>query len=226
MKITPEQIYQIWHFETFAVKGTRVRAVQDFSKAKEKPEWQEFVKFAGFVERNESISPRMYIKAIAHFWNGWFPPVELNNRKCVTIYRDYVSNLQANNDPNVIFNQVLESIKFIAEWCHDRNVESFTEYLHLNKELVPPLAIHYENGSVSPYFIAMLGVTPDFIQFAYPKDLVFDYFGKLLKDYENIRARVVRVEALRPHWTMQEMTTIIDNEIAKLISKYPKTHTS
>lgn len=215
MNYTPEQLYQIWHHEIFAVKGQAVRSVKDFTKVYEKPEWPEFVRFAGMVARNsETLSPHLYVRALATFWNGWFPPNELNNRKSMAIYRDYIANLQANNDPLVVFNSVVASIRFIAQWCAERKIKTFKDYLYRHAELIPPIALHIDSGDVSVNFLAMIDRAPDFIKAAYPPDVVADYFSKFINEYDMLRTRVVRIPDLQQCAKMTELESLISAQIA------------
>lgn len=216
----PESIYQIWHYETFAAKGQRVRSVVNFENAKSKTDWSEFVKFAGMLERNkDSVSATLFIRALAHFWNGYFPPTELNNRKSVTIYRDYIANQQAQNDPDKILNGIVESICFIADWCVERKVIDFDEYLHLNKELIPPLALHFDNGSITIDFLAMIENAPAFLKTAYPTDIVNDYFSKFIFNFEALRTKVVRVTDLKDYAKMSELKKLVNATIKKKLGE-------
>lgn len=175
--MTAETIYKIWHKETFKAKGTNVREVKNFDKAKSKPSWDYFENFVYFMERNNgSLDLTLYMEALANYYGGYFNPSMLGTQQSIKIYKDYIKQkkIDVENDEADIRKEILKSIKFIVGFCKERNLGSLEEYISHDMYLIPSILKHYNAGSISPFFLACIE-NLDIILTSYPKDAVREY---------------------------------------------------
>jgi len=190
--VNAETIYKVWHRETFKAKGTHVREVKDFSKAKSKPTWEYFESFEYFMDRNNgALDLEIYMKALAEYHEGYFNPMLLGTQKSIKIYKNFVKeNLaKVENDEVDMKAEILRSIKFIVGFCHENNVASFGEYISHDKYLIPSLLKHYNAGSVSPFFLACID-NFNIILTNFAQDAVDEYVSDFEDWYYRYRIKV------------------------------------
>ncbi len=195
--MTSEDLYTLWHRETFKAKGTRVRKVKNFDKAKASGNWEYFESFSLFVKRNNgSIDPELYMRAVALHFGGYFKPSLLGSQKTIKIYKNYIQEMKDNADTTSEVNikeEILKSIKFINKFCRKRGLKSFSEYLEHDMYMIPSIIKHYNAGSISIYFLSSIDNFP-IILTNYPTDVIKDYMGNFNSEFGKYRLRVMTNE--------------------------------
>ena len=213
--MTPEQIYQLYHKYTFFFKNnTYPRVIENFDNAKEKDTWIYFTRCSDMIDRNAGqINPDIYVYSIAKFFEGWFDPKILTSPKGIKIYKSHVELINLNNEKEAIEKGVLHSIKFVNTFCHENNINNFNEYINHNKEIIPTLLKHYNAGSITIHFLAMI---PNilYILKQSPQDVIDEYISTFKENYPNIRALFIHNEKLRN--ISDNLEQIINESIKKL----------
>lgn len=211
--ISPEDIYRVYHREVNAAVGRSVRTVKNFDKIKSNPAWAHFERCAQFVNRNNGqVDYRIYLRALAIYFQGWFDPKHLTGSKSIAIYRSYINDRETQHSPEAIKRLLLTSIDFVVSYCKKHELSSLSQYLSEDLNLIPTIAKHYSAGSVSTYFLAAI---EDFIYMLdnYPSDVVYDYFSSFKTDYTSHRMRLIHTPEL--HKISKNLALIIDQLIEK-----------
>lgn len=211
MKISPEDIYKYYHYETNSASGRLVRMVKKFDNAKAKDTWIYFEQCATLLNRNKMINLRTYLKAISQHFEGWFDPKILVSPKGIKIYKQHIKKLDNESSPKVIKISILKSIKYVVRYCKLNELKTFSDYLNHDMYLIPPLCKHFDTENISPYFLACIqGI--EFTLGSYPKDCIEDYMSKYLKS--NVyRTRIVAINEL------YNISQNLDQIINRLIKK-------
>jgi len=192
MNITPEEIYSSWHYEINLAKGiSNVRRITNFDNARKKEAWQCFVIAANIINRNDGlIDYRILTKALAWHHKGFFHPKFLTHRSGFKIYREYLAYINEITDPVYIRNSILYSMKFVIEYCKQKEIKSFSEYLEHDKYFIPSIIKHLKSGSISYYFLACIE-NCNLLFKNYSEDVLYDYAKDFDKQYSLYRLRVV-----------------------------------
>jgi hypothetical protein len=190
--VNAETIYKIWHRETFKAKGTHVKEVKNFDKAKAKPSWEYFENFVHFMERNNgALDLNLYMEALAEHYGGYFNPSLLGSQRSIKIYKEYVSQktLDVENDEADMTLEILKSIKFVVGFCRERGLVSLEEYISHDMYLIPSLLKHYNAGSISPFFLACID-NFNIILTNFAQDAVNEYISDFEDWYYRYRIKV------------------------------------
>lgn len=186
--ITPEILYSTWHKEIFLFKGTFVRAIKDFDKVRQKPEWRHFVACADIINRNDGmIDYLLFIRSLVEFCNGYVDPKLLSNRQSIRVYRNYIEKMELKNDIPQIKVNVENSIKFLVSYCVENKI-TLQQYFEKDKNLIPMFLKHINSGVISKCFVACLS---DFylIMANYPQDVINDFFIDYEESYKSFRSK-------------------------------------
>lgn len=195
--LTPEELYRAYHRETNLAAGRVVKTVNNFDKAKNKPEWQFFIHCTNVINRNSGqIDYKIYMKSLAEHHKGWFKPDILGSTKSLAIYKQYIRQLENDSSVDYITKSLLQSINFVIKYCKENEITSFEEYLNKDINLIPIILKHYNAGSISLYFLSSIS---DFREIcsSYPQDCVFDYLADIDNKYSTYRIRVLSIERLK-----------------------------
>lgn len=198
MKYTPEQIYSLYHRKIiFHTKGIYPRAIKNFDKIKDKPEWPGFVKFTKTVNNNGGqIDPSLYIDSLIDFNDGYFNFKLLNHPKGIKIYKTFVSLQNNTFDKAKIFKAITSSINFINAYMVENNIKDFDQYLNENIYLLPTMAKHFHSGAICKQFLVLI---PDILLIIdnYPLDVSDGYFKDIRQEYSSIRSFLMTYPKLK-----------------------------
>lgn len=192
--ITPEEIYQEWHRQTFQnSRGIYPRTVQNFNNVQQSDKWVYFKKLADIVNNgNGIIDYKMYIKSICDAYpsQGIHPSI-LTNQKGFKIYRNFINICNTHTDLISIKKNILENINFIINYCKENKINRFTDYIN-DDSLIPKLVMHFNSGNVSIYFLALIDNLELIIK-EYPIDVVNDFFGDLNEFFNKIKQYKIQI---------------------------------
>ena len=192
--ITPEECYAYWHKEYHSFEGKTVRAIKNFSKAKQRDYWGDFELFAQMVNRNNGkLNYKIFITALADQFGGYFHPCNLNKRRSLKIYRAYIKEKEANHSNQGIKDNIIRSLRFTIKFCIDNGIDNFYQYITHDMELIPSLLKHLNAGSTSPYFLALVPDL-DMMLDSYPADVVSDFGSDLKINYSVYRTKIIHME--------------------------------
>lgn len=190
-EINAEQIYNLFHKETNLVKGRPVKSVVNFENAKSASHWPFFVRCADFINRNSGqVDYKIYIRALAKYFNGWFDPKLLGSQQSIKIYKNYLNQIEDEKNPEFIKGSIISSTKFVIEYCQQHNIICLDDYLNEDNLLIPTVIKHLNAGSISFYFLACIK-NFNIIFESYPSDCKKDYFPNFVEKYSLFRTRIV-----------------------------------
>jgi len=189
-EVTPEMVFSEWRRQTFLKeKNFCPKAVRDFAKQKEKPEWAYFERFAKMVNNNAgNIDYKVFIAAQVDFYGGWFNPVNLGSLKSIKLYNNYVSILNATDTVVAIEKGIVASVKTVGVYMRDRDIKTFDEYLFEGKAIIPTMAKQLKAGTVTKFFVSIVPNVVDIIK-SYPPDVTATYFHSFLEEVDMLRAK-------------------------------------
>jgi hypothetical protein len=194
---SPEELYSLFLIEVNAIKNVHVRRCKNFDKAKQKDDWKFFEGLAGLINRNNGqIDATLYIRGLAKYFNGWFKPEILVTRKAITIYKDYIKNIEDECDPTKIKQNIIDSIRFIIYFCKKHQINCLEDYLSHDLYLIPSVLKHLNAGSISLYFFANVPNIQIYLA-NYPQDTLNEYFDKYRPKFDVFRMRVVNNKELK-----------------------------
>lgn len=181
-KITPEEIYQEFHRQTFFYsRNIYPKPIKNFSNIKSSDDWIYFQRFADKIEQNDGlVNYKMFIESLAQHYKGWFDPKILLSLKGIKIYKIYKDILNSTNDSDLIYSGITNSIKNIVMFCKDNNIKTFDEYFNHNKYTIPTLLKHLYAGSISHYTLLLIDNISDKLR-TFPSDMINEY----LQDFNN-----------------------------------------
>lgn len=186
-----EQLYQIFHKETNLVKGINVRLVQNFDNIKSSKYWPFFESASNLINRNNGhIDATLYIRSLAIFFKGWFNPEFLTSRKSITIYKNYLEQQEQEMSEEFIKSEIVRSVKFIAQFCIENNLNELSDYLSHDINMIPTLMKHIVAGSISYYYLACLDSLLMIID-SYPQDAKDDYLPNFEQKLNIFRSRII-----------------------------------
>lgn len=183
MKIyTPQEIYNTYHKEFFNLKhGFYPRPIVNWQNYTTKDFWTYIETFTNMVNNNAGqIDPNVYMKALAISYQGQaFDLKTLSSPRSISIYKNYVEQLNHSESPDAIQKSIYDSIRNVSFFIKQNDLKTFEDYLDYDKNLIPIVAKHYSSGTVSKYFLSLIHSFPDILK-KYPTDAVEEY----LKDFE------------------------------------------
>lgn len=216
MPINAENLYQVFHRETNLVKGINVRTVQNFENIKSTKYWPFFESAANLINRNNGhIDPTLFIKSLAIYFKGWFNPEFLASRKSITIYKEYIAQQEQEMSEEFIKSEIIRSIKFIALFCIEHNLNELSDYLSHDINLIPTIMKHIVAGSISYYYLASIESLMMIID-GYPKDTKDDYLPNFEEKLNSFRSRIIFNSNLK------QFTSNIECKTNELIQKLGK----
>jgi hypothetical protein len=192
-----EEIYNEYHKQTmFYSKGIYPKTIKNFDKIISSDSKEFLIKFQNFLKRNlSSVDWKLYIESVSKYYRRRYDLHILGSLAGTKIYRNFINenylntvneNNDENNDEN-IYNQIINSIKFLNLFLNNSKI-SFSEYIELNKFIIPVLLNHIYAGTISKYFYACLPSNFAFNIFStYPDDIFYDLFKQSRDEFtENI----------------------------------------
>ena len=197
-EVTPEQLFTEWRKQTFLKeKNFYPKAVKDFSKQREKPEWAYFERFAKMVNNNAgNIDYKIFIAAQVDFYGGWFNPVNLGSLKSIKLYNNYVAILNATDTVAAIEKGIISSVKTVGVYMRNNDLKTFDEYLYEGNTIIPTLAKQMKAGTVSRFFVSIIPNIVDVIN-SYPPDITASYFTSFLGEVEMLRSKSLTSPKIR-----------------------------
>ncbi len=192
--VTPEECYAYWHKEWNRFEGKTVRTVKNFTNAKNRDYWDYFEQFANLVNRNRGkINYKIFITALADQFGGYYNPCNLTKRRSLKIYRSYIKEKEAKNNVTAVKDNVIRSLKFIVDYCHEKRINTFNEYLQENMYMIPTIIKHLDAGSISVHFLACI---PDFdlMLKSYPADVVQEFCTDIKENYSVYRMKIIHMD--------------------------------
>jgi hypothetical protein len=213
MKITPEEVYSLWHKEINKAKGRNVRKVKNFDKAKEKEDWKYFELCSNLINKSQGhVDPNIYIKSIAEHYEGYFQPKLLISRKSIKIYNLHNKIVNLNTSEEFIIESIKKSIKFIVKYCRENDIKNLYDYLSEGSILIPTPLKHLSAGSISLYFLFSIP-NIKIVLGGYPKDSINEYIKNLDEDFNTHRSRIMAYSSTR------KISKNLEEIIFKLINK-------
>lgn len=194
MMVTPEECYAFWHKEWNRFENKRVRAVKNFTNAKNRDYWDYFEQFANLVNRNRGkINYKIFITSLADQFGGYYNPCNLTKRRSLKIYRSYIKEKEANNNVTAVKDNVFRSLKFIVDYCQEKEIKNFNDYLCEDMYMIPTILKHLDAGSISAHFLACI---PDFdlMLQSYPVDVVQDFGQEIKEKYSVYRMKIIHMD--------------------------------
>jgi hypothetical protein len=173
------EIYQFYYREKIYNKvGSYPRALKNWDKAKEKPEWPYIERFASIVNRSAGqIDYKIFIKALFDFSNGqYFSPKLFVSPKGIAIYNAFVKTVNDESNPDKVKEGIIRSIKYMVKFCIKNNLRSFSEYFYKNANVYPSIILHYNAGSISKAFFTLIPNIEMKLK-NFPEDIIADYFS-------------------------------------------------
>lgn len=159
MKELTKKIYEEFHRQKFFHrKGYYPKRIKNFDKLKEKyPEsWKNAELFSEMVERNAGkIDYSIFIEALVNNLGQSASTSDLPTRKAIKIYKNYIKDMDRKAGEKEIYQKFLDSVRFVTDYCAERDMD-FNDYLDKGSYGLPQLLKHYNAGSISLYFIAMI----------------------------------------------------------------------
>lgn len=214
MKYTPEQLYSLYHQRIMLyTKNIIPRAIKNFDKIKQKPEWDYFEKFAKLVNSNNGqLDPKLYIDSLIDFNDGYFSFKLLSHPKGIKIYKTYIKVQNNTYDKEKIFKSVTDSLRFVAKYMKDNNIDDFYQYLNQDSYLLPTIAKHFNSGSISKQFLVLV---PDILLIIdqFPIDIKRCYFDQFSNEFDSIKSLLMTYPKLK------KVSDNIETIIEKLIEK-------
>ena len=207
-------LYNEFRKQTFFVKkNIYPKPVKSLENISNQEQLVHFEKFKVMVESNAGmIDWRLYIKSLAIHYKGWFKPSKLNSLKAIKIYKTYVILENENKSGNIIYRNVLDSIKFIVNYCKENNIKNFDDYINDNITIIPTILKHHKAGSISSNFLSIIPNIKIILN-SFPKDCVDQFCKPFFMEYESIRMRTIKIEQIRKIDNC--LDKIIDNLIVK-----------
>lgn len=216
--ITPEEIYQEWHKQTFFnLKGFYPRTVQNFDNAKQAEKWVYFQKLADIINNgNGIVDYKLYIQSLCEFYSKKNVPFDiLTSQKGFKIYRNFINILNTHTDMNSIKKCIVDNINFIVNYCKENKINRFSDYIN-DDNLIPKLIVHFNSGNVSIYFFSLVENIELTIK-EYPQDVVEDFLGDLITFFGKIKQykmQILQDETLRK--ISYNLEKIINNKIGEI----------
>ena len=190
--LSTEDIINIYHGEIFKhSKGFYPKRLVDYSKYEDTMKY--FENFKQFINRNDTIDIRQYVRSLAVMYNGWFHPKELSARSSIKVYLSYIKSIQ---DSTPVVDQIKSSVRFIINFCKTTGISSYDDYIIHNSETFPTLLKHINNGSVSYYLLAY-DSDLEMIMSSFPCDVVQDFCSDWKRKLLDAKRRVFSDVELR-----------------------------
>jgi hypothetical protein len=190
--MTAEEAYQLYHHYCLMEKnGCPPREIKNFDKFNAKEDKIYFERFADTVTRSAGLmNPNIFMSAMAKQYKGFFPSRFLISPAAMRIYRISIQKINEESNAQSIYESVMKSCNFIARFCIEKGLDSFSDYLFHNNNLIPSLVKHAYSGEISYLF---LGCIKDFnlIKSNYPVDsmeLINDF------DFNLYRSKIVFIK--------------------------------
>ena len=194
MNVTPEECYAYWHKQYHKYEGKIVRGVKNFNKVHQRAYWCYFEQFANLVNRNAGhLNYKLFITALADQYEGYYHPSVLMKRRSIRIYNSYIKEIEFKSTDEDIKNQLVLSLRYIIDFCKERKITKFDDYLFHDRKMIPSILKHLCAGSVSPYFLACIPSFDEVIQ-SYPQDMIDEYLSEFKTNYGVYRLRLVNSE--------------------------------
>jgi hypothetical protein len=212
-------IYNEFRKQTmFFSKGIYPKPVKNIENIKNQKQLVHFEKFAKMIEYNNGlIDWKIYIKSLADFYEGWFNPQKLTSLKSIKIYKTYIAIKNASDDPEQIYQNILESIKFVLNYCNKRNYTDFDSYVFENSHIYPTILKHFNAGSISENFLVLIPNIKMSIK-SFPKDCVDEYANSFVEEYDIIRSKTINCQKVQKILSIdfnKRMNSLIDKSINK-----------
>jgi len=213
--MTPEEAYQLYHHYCLLEKnGSPPRGIKNFDKFNLKEDKIYFERFADSVTRSDGLmNAKVFMSALAKQYKGFFPARILISPSAMKIYRMNIQKINEENNQDSMYKSVITSCNFIVNFCVEKKISCFSDYLFYNSNIIPAIIKHAYSGEVSYLF---LGCVKDFnlIKMGYPKDsmeLISDF------DFNLYRSKIVFIKKCCV--ISDNMESIIDSLISKKVGK-------
>ena len=198
--VTPEILYDEYRRQALLKrKGIHAKAMKDFSKARENPNWVHYVRLAKLVNDNGGhVDYRVYMEALVEFFDGFVPDRLMPTQKAIRIYKNYVTRMNCErNNSEGIERGVIRSLRNVAAFMRSEGLGTFDEYASHNASMIPTLAKHFSAGTVTKHFLALVPRL-DLVLGQYPQDIRDEYFtGVIGGEYDQLRVSLFRQEKLK-----------------------------
>lgn len=214
-----EEIFNIWRREGIMAKNPSVPWVKDtsnFDNAKSKQSWKHFEMFASIMNRNSGlIDCERYIRFLSRQMKGLFNPVDLCSRKSIALYKKMLEAEKMESSPDMIEAKLRKSIVFIVNFCVERKLKSFEEYLMDDMEMIPSVFKHVSSGQV---FFEVFACINEILKYTnrIPNDVLNEYFisrEQFFHDNNRDRMRINNNERLKK--LAQNFVKIVNGLILK-----------
>ena len=175
------RIYQYYYNIKIKNKtGKLPHLIKNWDKIKTKEEWPYIQQFAERVlKSNGQINYKLYIQALFDFSNNqWFSPKLFTSLKGIEIYKHFIKTINDTQDPIKLWDGIINSIKFIIDFCHKNKIKTWADYFYMNCNTFPTIVLHYNSGSISkPFFVLIPNIVNKILK-GFPEDIQLDFFPK------------------------------------------------